>query len=117
MPDRQIELLEEAVKWLRIMGVREAREVATEALSYSDPGKTEAARIAYELSNGENTSKEIAEHIPFSYRWVSYRQTEWSKLGILEKEGPQDPYTHIASLEDLGMEVPEIPEPKSKEAE
>lgn len=110
MQDRQTKLLEEAVKWLRIMGKQEARELAGEALSYDDQDKQEAAEIAYELSNGENTTKEIAEYIPYSYRWVSYRQTEWAKLGILEKEGPQRPYSHIASLEDLGMEAPEIPD-------
>lgn len=115
MSDQQTELLEEAVKWLRIMGIREAREVASEALSYSDNGKTEAAKIVYELSNGENTSKDIARYIPFSYRWVSYRQNEWKKMGIIEKEGPQDPYIHIASLEDLGIERPEIPDPEAKE--
>lgn len=115
MSDRQIELLEEAVKWLRLMGIQEARDVVNEALSYDDSEKEEAAKIAYQLSNGENTTSDIAEYIPFSYRWVSYRQTEWKKIGILDKSGPQEPYEHILSLDDLGIESPEIPEPEQKE--
>lgn len=115
MSNEQTELLEEAVKWLRILGKREARELAVEALSYDNEEKQESAKIVYELSNGDNTTKDIAQYIPYSYRWVSYRQNEWRKLGILEKERSQGPYTHITSLENLGMDPPEIPDIESSE--
>jgi predicted transcriptional regulator len=108
MSDRQTELLEEAVKWLRLMGIQEAYEVIQDVLSSDDEEWQNSARITYELSNGDNTTKDIAQYIPFSYRWVAYRQREWANLGIIHKEGAQEPYEHIISLDELGIDYPSI---------
>ena len=110
MSSRTEDLMEEMVKWLRFMGTQEARDVISDALSYDDKEKEEAAKIAYQLTNGKNTTRDIAEYIPFSYRWVSYRHSDWATLGIIEKESEQAPYKHLIPLDAIGIEYSEIPE-------
>jgi len=107
----EAELLEEMLKWLKFLGVQEAQDVVLEALSFDDEEKERAARITYQLTNGENSTKDIERYIAFSYRWVSSRHQEWATLGIVEKDGPQAPYEHILTLDELGIDYPEIPEP------
>lgn len=104
------EILQEILKWLKFMGRQEARDVVESALSYDDEEKERAARITYQLTNGKNSTKDIARHISFSYRWVSSRHQEWATQGIVEKDGVQSPYEHILTLDELGIESPEIPD-------
>jgi len=116
MPDRQTEILEEMLNWIRFMGMNEAREVIDGALTYEDNEKKERnARIAYELTDGINSTTDIEDYIDYSYRWVSSRQSEWAKVGIVEKPAENQSYEHLASLTELGLHCPEIPEPDSKE--
>jgi hypothetical protein len=115
MVDKQNDLLKEMAKWLRFMGMREAREVVENALTYDDKEKEKDAKITYQLTNGENRTSDIEKYISFSYRWVSSRHQEWAKIGIVEKEGPQEPYKHIISIDALGIDCPDIPEPDEDE--
>lgn len=110
MADRHVELLEEAVKWLRLMGIQQAHEVIEEELTHEDEEWQDSARITYQLSTGENTTKDIAQYISYSYRWVSYRQRKWANLGIVHKEEQHEPYEHIISLDELGIDYPRIPD-------
>lgn len=118
MSEGQTEILEEMLNWIRFMGMNEARDVIDGALSYEDNQEKErSARIAYELTDGTNSTYDIAEHIDFSHQWVSDRQMEWAKLGIVEKSAENQPYEHLASLTELGIYCPDIPEPGVKEEE
>lgn len=117
MSSREEELLEELVKWVRLLGMQEVKGVLLDALKYDDEEKEKAAMIAYQLTNGENSTKDIAEYIPFSYRWVSYRHNEWVTLGIIDKKSHQEPYEHIISLDSVGIEYPEISEAKQSSEE
>lgn len=110
MGKTEVELLEEILRWQKFMGRQEARGVVSDALSFDKEDRQEAARITYQLTNGENTTKDIEQYIPFSYKWVSNRHQEWAKLGIVEKDGRSAPYKHILSLDELGIDYPEIPE-------
>jgi len=111
MSKSEAELLEEMLKWLKFLGRQEARDVVFDALSFDDQEKERAAKITYQLTNGENSTKDIERYIAFSYRWVSNLHQEWASMGIVEKDGPQDPYEHILTLDELGIDYPEIPEP------
>jgi hypothetical protein len=116
MPERQTEILEEMLNWIRFMGMNEARDVIDDALSYEDDEKKErSARIAYELTDGTNSTTDIEDYIDYSYRWVSRRQMEWAKLGIVDKPGENRSYEHLASLTELGLDCPEIPDPDADE--
>lgn len=110
MPKNELEVLEEMLRWLKFMGRQEARGVVSDALVFEDEEKERDAKIVYQLTNGENTTKDIEEHISFSYKWVSDRHQEWAKLGIVEKESMQSPYEHILSLDELGIPHPDIPQ-------
>jgi len=116
MTQRQTEVLEEMLNWIRFMGMNEARDVIDGALSYDDNDKKErSARIAYELTDGTNTTTDIESYIDYSYKWVSSRQIEWAKLGIVEKSDKNRSYEHIASLTELGIHCPDIPDPDTEE--
>lgn len=116
MSKRQTEILKEMLNWIRFMGMNEARDVIDGALSYEDNEKKErSARIAYELTDGTNSTTDIEDYIGYSYRWVSQRQMEWAKLGIVDKPGNNQSYEHLASLTELGIHCPDIPEPEAEE--
>jgi len=118
MPERQTEILEEMLNWIRFIGMNEARDVIDDALSYEDDEEKErSARIAYELTDGTNSTYDMADYIDFSYQWVSDRQMQWAKLGIVEKGAENQPYEHIASLTELGIYCPTIPESVEEEGE
>jgi len=118
MAERQTEILEDMLNWVRFMGMNEARDVIDDALSYEDNEKKErSARIAYELTDGTNSTTDIEPYIDYSYKWVSTRQIEWAKVGIVEKSAENQPYEHLASLTELGIHCPDIPDPKSEDEE
>jgi predicted transcriptional regulator len=97
------------LKWVKFMGMQDAKEVVEDAVSHEDDEKEEELRIAYELTNGENSSTDIASRISVSQKTVSNWQKKWSKRGIADKDGKQSSYEHLISLEELGLECPEIP--------
>jgi len=116
MAERQTEILEEMLNWIRFMGMNEARDVIDDALSYEDNEKKERnARIVYELTDGTNSNKDIEDHIDYSYKWAGNRQMEWAKLGIVDKPDENQSYEHIASLTELGLDCPDIPDPETEE--
>jgi len=118
MSGNQTETLNEILKWLRFMGMQEAKQVVDDALTYPEDKeeKEKAARIAYELTDGSNSQRDITKHISFSKYWVASRHDEWEKLGIIERnsEGYAE---HIISLKETGLECPEIPDPEEEDEE
>lgn len=110
MDKKEVQLLEEAVKWLKFIGRNEAQEVVKDAVNFEDESKSKDAKIVYQLTNGQNSTKDIEEYISYSYQWVSNRHQEWAALGIVEKESSQAQYEHISSLDTLGIDYPDIPD-------
>jgi hypothetical protein len=111
MSGTETEVMGEILKWLEFMGRQEAVGVVNDALDFGgNEQKEQAAKIAYQLTNGENSTRHIAEQIQFGKNWVSNRHQEWATLGIVRKDGPRSPYEHILSLDELGIDYPEIPE-------
>lgn len=116
MAEQQTEILKEMLNWIRFMGMNEARDVIDDALSYeNNEEKERSARIAYELTDGTNSTTDIEPYIDYSYRWVSRRQMEWAKLGIVDKPGENQSYEHLASLTELGLDCPDIPDSETEE--
>lgn len=108
MDSEALSVLDEIRRWVRIIGIQEAREVLEDALSDEIEKKEEELRIIYHLTNGENSTRHIASHVSVSRMTVSNRQRQWAKMGLVEKSSPNSPYQHVISLEEAGMEVPEI---------
>ena len=106
------EILRDIRRWVKIIGIQQAKPALLEALSSDDDEEERDLRIAYHLTDGEHGTRDIAERISYSRYWIMSRYEEWSNLGVIEREGPSSPYHHIVSLEEAGIEVPEIPDPE-----
>jgi len=67
-------------------------------------------KIAYELSDGERSSRDIAKIIKPSHTTVGNWWDKWFKLGLVEQTekygGSQ--YTRLCSLTKMGIKMPEI---------
>lgn len=111
------DILRDIRRWVKIIGIQEAKSVMDDALSAEDAEDQEELRIIYHLSDGEHSTRDIAEYVSVGRQAVSNRQSSWSKMGLLEKEHSRAPYEHVISLEEAGLEVPEIPEPEEDSEE
>lgn len=85
-------------KWSRVQGLVALREIINE-LKPSD-------LVIYNEADGETTVREIAKKAGVSTGTVSHRMNDWKKIGVIEKDGQQ--WKHLASLEEMGIEEPEI---------
>ena len=111
------DILRDIRRWVKVIGIQEAKAVMDDALSAEDSGDQEELRIIYHLSNGENSTRHIAEHVSVGKDAISTRQKSWAKMGLLEKEHSRASYEHVISLEEAGIEIPEIPEPEEEPEE
>lgn len=103
------EILMDIRRWLKIIGIQEAKPVIRDALSDEDEEVQRALRITYHLTDGEHSTRDIAEYIQFAYGWVATRQGEWSNMGLVERDNSSSSYRHLIGLEEVGLEVPELP--------
>lgn len=109
MSDRTVVLLEEIERWVKIIGIQEARDVLRNALSDRGDIPEEELRIIYHLTNGENSQSDIESHVSASSSTISNKQQLWASMGLIEKDQPNSPYKHLITLEEAGIEVPSIP--------
>jgi hypothetical protein len=105
------EILRDIRQWVKIIGIQQAKPALVEVLSSDDEQKERDFRVTYHLTDGDHTTRDIAERISYSVYWISSRYDEWSNMGVIERDGSNSPYEHVISLEEAGIEVPEIPEP------
>lgn len=101
--DRMIRLLEEILKWEKIGGIQQVKNVLAELL------KTDVEKLVYENSDNR-TSREISEITGVSHATVINYWKKWAKYGIVEEVRAQGGtrYKRIFSLSDFGIEVPEV---------
>ncbi|MHA1410593.1 MAG: helix-turn-helix domain-containing protein [Candidatus Odinarchaeia archaeon] len=66
--------------------------------------------LAYSLSDGENTSREIANIVNVSYSTVSRWWREWKMIGIVQEiqHSGSMRVKKLFSLDELGIEIPKI---------
>lgn len=108
--------LREIQRWVKIIGVQEAKSVLNDILSDEDEDKQEDLRRAFHLTDGTYTRNEIANRTSYSGGWVSGRHGEWHDLGLIEKIDTENrgSYRHVITLEEAGIEVPDIPDPEEE---
>lgn len=99
--ERLIELTEELLAWTRFAN----REALTKAWRQilADPRHL----IAYELSDGTRSQKEVGDGSGLSQPSVSNLWQRWRRLGIARDRAGRA--VHIARPSDLGLEIPEKP--------
>lgn len=114
--DDLVSVLEDIRRWVKIIGLQEAIPVLNEVLfDENDEDRDRALKIVYHLTDGTNSNDDIAQYIDYSSEFVRRRQNEWADLGLLERDKANQPYSHVISLEQAGIEVPDISNPNNDE--
>lgn len=111
------DILRDIRRWVKIIGIQEAKSIMDDALSAENPEEEEQLRLVYHLTDGEHSTRDIYDYAGFGRNKIIDLQKSWGKMGLLEKEHSRAPYEHIISLEEAGLEVPEIPEPEEESEE
>jgi hypothetical protein len=94
--------LDQLLKWSRFAGLQQLKNLLTQNLT------SDRELLVYELSDGEHTTREIAElaNVRSNATVVGYWK-KWSKLGIVEpSQNRQGRFKRFCSLEEVGLTVP-----------
>lgn len=95
--------LRELLKWTRFAGMLRLKDVLNQTLL------TPTEKLVYELSDGERSTRKIAQGVRISHGTVSNYWEKWKKIGIVEPAKREGRYQRICSLEEVGLEVPPLP--------
>ncbi len=102
--DEILEKLNEIAIWTKLQGREILKPNLVKIL------KTDSEKAAYELSNGVRTTREIAKEINLNSKStiIGYWQ-KWERLGLVEvSEKYKGRMQHLASLEEVGIELPKV---------
>jgi hypothetical protein len=105
--EKILEELKEIKHWIRLSGLPVFRRAAQENL------RDEESRIVYELSDGNRSTREIAEELKkmnktLTHATVANMWKRWAILGIVEpSERYQGRFKKVTPLEALGIETAE----------
>lgn len=100
--------LREIRYWVKLSGLPVLRRAVQENL------RDDESKLVYELSDGSRSTREIAEELKkfgktITHTTVANMWRRWAAAGMVEpSERYQGRFKKIASLESLGIEVPEI---------
>ena len=102
--DLFIELLQELVKWTKFQAWGKVKDVLFSVLDDDEKKKI------YNLSNGELSSRIIAEKVSTSRSTIIKYWNSWAKLNIVEPISVQrgNRYKKMFNLEDFGITIPKI---------
>lgn len=106
---RILKEMEELKYWARLAGIPILRRAIQDNL------RDDESKLVYELSNGDRSSREIAEQVKKTGRTLTHMTVtnmwkRWSAVGTVEpSERYQGRFRKVVSLESLGIDVPEIP--------
>ena len=99
------ELLLEIVAWLRF------QNRANLALMLEQAFSSERERLMYQLTDGRRSQGEIARLVGVAQPTVLYAWNRWRRIGVVvEVPGVKGRCRRLASLRDLGLDVPPMPE-------
>ncbi|MEM2154619.1 MAG: hypothetical protein QXY76_06875 [Nitrososphaeria archaeon] len=100
--DKIIEILEEMLKWVKIIGLQQVKNLLSELLS------TDEKKIVYYYSDGR-TSREISKLTGISHATITNWWKIWVKAGIAESvkvKGGGERAKRIFLLQDFGIDIP-----------
>lgn len=106
--NEQVGLMREMVMWLRFMGMDKAKSVLTTTLN------NDKKIVAYNLSDGKNTSTSIANQVGLSQARISELWKEWLMVGIGESISASGGrrFKKSFDLKMFGIQIPNIKSPK-----
>lgn len=108
--DDIVQVLQDIRRWVKLIGLEDAREKVHEAVLDEDDNTKRENKIIFYLTDGERGSANIAQYVSVSYDTVSRRRQEWAKFGLMEKPAANKPYRKLITLEEAGIDIPDIPE-------
>lgn len=117
MTNETVEILNDIKKWVRIIGIQQAKDLLDSAMSVNDSTSEEEHKIIYHLTDGNHGTRDIANHVPVGKDTVSNIQRMWSDMGLVEKDKQNQPYSKLIGLNEAGMEIPDIPETEKDDNE
>jgi len=99
---RSVELLQELVKWTKVTSIPQVKKLLLDTLT------TDEYKVAYENSDGEKNTRDIAAIVHKGHNTVASWWKSWIRLGIAESvsahRGPRA--KRLFSLEDFGITLP-----------
>ena len=112
--DTLLERLDELIFWTRLSAMPSIRKAVVDNL------RTDIDKLVYQLSDGNRSSREIANTIRRGGRSVTHVTVTnmWRKWAILNLVMPaqrRGRYMRVASLESLGIEIPQLEVPSENE--
>ena len=96
--DKAIELLGEAVRWLRFQSMEKAKSAVSLLLD------TDQKKIAFEMADGLLSARAVSFKIGVSDVTIGKWWNAWFSAGILFENDKT--YKKLFSLSDLGIEIP-----------
>ncbi len=111
--NEQTTILKEILKWIKISGMKEVKEIIETQLS-SDPKK-----LIFQLSDGSKGTQEIAKIVgDVSHMSVANYWKAWEKIGLGESTTAMGGkrFKRSFDLEDFGIKVPDV-EMESKQTQ
>jgi len=100
--------LDEILKWTRFAGMQQLKNTIAQNLI------DDISLIIYELSDGNSSTREVANVVGKSNVTVANYWKQWNKLGIVEQSPKyRGRFKRICSLEELGLTVPPMPHAKT----
>lgn len=103
--NEQIELLREILKWVRFAGSNQVKGVLVSTLD------SDKKRLAYQLSDGKNASRAIAEQAGVDASTAQDWWKEWTLLGLGEGipvAGGGTRFKKSFDIKMYGMSVPAV---------
>lgn len=98
MNDNRNELLaelQEQTRWLRFLGLQQLRPLLITLL------RDERERRAFDLSDGDRTTRQVAAQVGVSAATVSRWWNRWAALGLVTTDD-RGRARHLVALEDIG---------------
>ncbi len=106
-----IDILLECLAWLRF------QNRGNLALTLEQAFSSDRERLMYELTDGARSQGEIAKLVGVSQPTVLNAWNRWRRIGVVvEVSGMKGRCKRLASLRDLGLDVPQLPD-QVREAE
>jgi hypothetical protein len=105
-----VHLLEQILRWTKTGAIMQMKPSIQEAL------QSDEAKLVYEYSDGEKSTREIGKLAGVSHGTVTNYWEKWSDLGIVEPtekyEGGR--FRRLCSLRELGIALPKSKPPIKK---
>ena len=110
------EKLDELIFWTRFSALPTFRALLMDTL------REDVDKLVYELSDGERSTREIAQIVSRGGRRIAHATVanmwrKWSLMNLVMPAGRRGRYRRVVSLESIGIEIPPLETVRSERSE